>query len=500
MLNNAVSYFIDRHVNNSNAKRTAIFTPDQEISYTELARSVNAAACELLKLGVRPEQRVALLVRDTPEFIFWFMGILKIGAVAVPLNTYSGPDLLTNYLNDSRASLLITHLDYRDRIMEIAKEVVPYLKHKVWLDELPLKGKNETVETHPVSGDDSAFWIYTSGSTAGPKGVVHRHASMAICAENYSKSVLNISSDDICFSAPKMFFAYGLGNSILFPFSVGAACVLNEGKPDVETIVRLTNHFKPTLFFAVPANYNQLLQDNRTTKELFSSVRMCISAGEFLPETIFKRWRTQTGQFIYDGIGTSEAMHIFCSNKKVACKQGTSGVPVDGYELKIVDEEGYRRVKPGEVGSLLVRGRTLAKEYWNKYDATQLAFRGEWLATGDLYRTDDDGYYIYVGRSGDVFKSSGLWVSSVEVEKAVLSRSDISEVAVVAAKDSNGLAVPKLFVVPRDGTGGLDISSFKSDLKGYLEQKLSKYKVPKIIDVLDSLPRTATGKIARAKL
>lgn len=496
-LNNAGAFLLARHLQEGRGDKTAVLTADRSVTYAELASGAAAAAAHLCSLGVQPEQRVALLLRDGPEFIFWFMGALKIGAVAVPLNTFCDSELLAYYLNDSRAPVLVTHRDYAEKV-EPAEIRSTYLRHTVWVEEFHPQDVDDLVGYFPVSGDDSAMWLYTSGSTGAPKGAVHRHASFSHCAGSYARNVLNISESDVCYSTSKLFFAYGLGNSITFPFSVGGCCVLNEGKNDADSIASLLAQHKPSLFFSVPALYNLMLQHARVDDVLFSTVRMCISAGEYLPETVFEAWENRTKQRIYDGIGSTEAMHIFCSNRPDAYHAGSSGKPVDGYELKIVDDEG-RDIAPGEIGNLMVRGQTAAKEYWNKYDASCQTFRGEWLYTGDLYRQNAGGYYVYAGRQGDAFKSSGLWVSPVEIEKALLSHDDVIEAAVVAGADEKGLAAPKAFVV-RKNANGSDVEDFKCSLLDYLSERLSKYKVPHSVEVMESLPKTATGKVARAEL
>jgi benzoate-CoA ligase family protein len=497
--NNAASFFVDRHVHNGNGEQVAIYSCKQNITYASLAKSVNKIGNYLLKSGTRPEQRVALMLPDSPEFIYCFMAVLKIGAVAVPLNTFCNTQLLKYYLNDSRAETLIAHSDYSSLVLSIQDVDLPYLRRTISYEDLENNTEPDALNPYPLTGDDNAFWLYTSGSEGLQKGVMHRHASMRICAKNYGRGVLRINDNDRVFSTSKMFFAYGLGNSIIFPFSVGASSILIKEKCDPATVRDVIKRFKPTLFFSVPMLYKRLLNDNSIQRELFESVRMCISAGEYLPESIFEAWEKEMGQVIYDGIGSTEAMHIFCSNRIDAYRAGTSGMPVQGYELKVVDDEG-NPVALDRIGRLMVRGKTLAKGYWNRYDLSQKAFHGEWLVTGDLYRQSIDGYYKYIGRQGDMFKSSGLWVSPIEIEQVILSHEDVAEAAVVASRNLVGFFVAKAYVVARRLAPDQDINDFKRCLYSYLEKKLSRYKIPESIDVVPCLPTTATGKIARAEL
>lgn len=499
MSSNAVSYLVDRHVGEGRTGRVAIRYAGGQLTYGELAAAVNQAAHHLLQLGVRPEQRVALLLRDGPEFVYFFMAALKIGAVAVPLNTFCNADQLAYYLNDTRAPLLVTERAFADKIPAAGGSVAPLLAHVILAEDGEWRDNAGVVDAFPVAGDDSAFWLYTSGSTGPQKGVVHRHESMRICAENYARDVLEIGEHDVCYSTSKLFFAYGLGNSITFPFAVGASCVLNGGRSDADTIVALIKQCKPTLFFSVPTLYEQLLNSSDVNRELFAGVRMCVSAGEYLPEVIFDAWRERTGKIAYDGIGSTEAMHIFCSNRPGAYRKGASGRPVEGYELKIVDDHG-NPVAPTEIGRLLIRGKTIAKGYWNKYDASQSTFQGEWLATGDIYQQTDDGYFKYIGRQGDAFKSSGLWVSPAEIEQALLSHPDVREAGVVAMKNSTGRFVARAFVALKEGAGGRDDSDMKKEIHAHLKGRLSRYKLPESVEILSVLPKTATGKIARAEL
>jgi benzoate-CoA ligase family protein len=499
MSRNAAEYFVDRHVELGRGERVAIRHSRGEVVYTALAHNVNRAGHFLRTLGVLPEQRVVLHLNDGPEFVYFFLAALKIGAVAVPVNTFCHRELLAYYLDDARAPVLITQYVYREKIEQALRMPIARLPNVGYVEDEGWHSQPELLEAYPVGEDDSAFWLYTSGSTGPQKGVVHRHGGMIACAHHYGRTVLRIDENDRCYSTSKLFFAYGLGNSVIFPFSVGASCVLNDGHNDCETIVSLIKKFRPTLFFSVPALYQKLLACADVGRDLFSSVRMCVSAGEYLPASVSRAWPEQTGAALYDGIGSTEAMHIFCSNREGVFQPGTSGIPVEGYEIKIVDDRGLP-VADGETGNLLVRGQTLAKGYWNKHEATQRSFQGEWLATGDMYRRTDDGFYQYVGRQNDVFKSHGLWVSSSEIEQVLLSHEGVLEAAVIALRGASGGFVAKAFVVPKNGLLVNVDEDLRRDLYAHMDGRLSEYKIPESITVLSALPKTATGKTARAEL
>ncbi len=492
---NAMEYFIDRHVSNDRGDRVAILEPERPATtYRELSRRVVHAAYALRALGVQPEQRVALLMPDGREFVSYFFAALKIGAVAVPLNTFANPEQLAYYLGDCRATVLVAHQRFRGVVDALQSR--PELPCTIVEPKEP-DGSPEIPATFPVNADDTALWLYTSGSTGLPKGVVHRHESLRICANNYGSGVLSIRPDDVCLSTSKLFFAYGLGNSVLFPFSVGAASVLNAEGASPERIEALLRTFRPSLFFSIPALYNQMLKAGAPREDSFDSVRMFVSAGEFLPAPVFDAWRSRHGRPIHDGIGSTEALHIFCSNRPDCCRAGASGVPVPGYDLRLVDD-AMLPVRRGDVGRLLVKGQSVATGYWNRYAESRHAFRGEWLMTGDLYRQDPDGAFVYVGREGDAFKSAGLWVSPAEIEQALLEHPGVAECAVVAAVDESGLSVCRAFIVP--GTAANESGTLRAEIASFLEDRLSSYKRPRYLDIVEALPKTATGKIARAQL
>lgn len=496
---NATTYFVDRHLESVRRDRSAILYGGGRISFGQLAASVNRAGSFLRRIGVRAEQRVVLLLNDSPELVYFFFAALKIGAVAVPVNTFCKGELLTYYLNDTRAPVLITQRMFGGLITSASMEAVPFLERVAYIEDAEWLDDSAELQPFPVCEDDSAFWLYTSGSTGTQKAVIHRHGGMASCADNYGRDVLEISENDRCYSTSKLFFAYGLGNSIIFPLSVGATCILHEGRNDPVAVVGVIEQFRPTLFFSVPALYEQLLAIDDVNQQLFAGVRMCVSAGEYLPETIFDAWQERTGKIAYDGIGSTEAMHIFCSNRVGAHKRGTSGTPVDGYDIRVVDERGLP-LPPTEIGRLQVRGKSLGKGYWNKREVSQRFFQGEWLTTGDVYQQTEDGYFKYIGRQDDSFKSSGLWVSSAEIEQVLLTHPSVKEASVIAVKNAAGRTVAKAFIVTQRPWLAHGDAALREDVHAYLKQRLPRYKIPKFIEMIPFLPRTATGKIARAEL
>ena len=495
---NACDFFLERHLDGSVAARVAMRHSHGEQTYAKLAEVVNRVGNYLLNLGVRPEQRIVLHLKDGPELVYFFLAAIKIGAVAVPVNTFGDIGHLSFFLSDTRAQVLVTHNTSIDKITAIIQSA-PFLEHVLYVEDAKWSHESNMLDAFPVNEDDSAFWLYTSGSGGIQKAAMHSHAGMIACARHYPRDVLRINESDRVYSASKMFFAYGLGNSLIFPFSTGASCVLNSERSDPATVITILSEYRPTLFFAVPALYNQLLSSPQVDSALFAGVRMCISAGESLSPVVFDAWYKQTGLPIYDGIGSTEAMHIFCSNRPEANIPGTSGRPVSGYELKIVDDHGTTVAVDG-IGQLVVRGETLAKGYWNQRRLNRLTFQGEWLATGDIYQQLADGYFRYVGRQDDVFKSSGLWVSPIEVEQALLSHSSVQEAAVVATKNDIGLTVGKAFVVIKMNADMQGEELLKQQIYDHLKKQLSKYKMPASVEFLSALPKTSTGKIARAEL
>jgi benzoate-CoA ligase len=349
----------------------------------------------------------------------------------------------------------------------------------------------------PTTSDDDCFWLYSSGSTGMPKGTVHAHASMIITAELYARGVLGIKESDIVFSAAKLFFAYGLGNALSFTLAAGAAAVLMAERPTPASVFRRLIERKPTIFYGVPTLYAAMLASPEFPKRESLALRLCVSAGEALPPQIAKSWKERTGVEILDGIGSTEMLHIFLSNRPSDLRYGTTGKPVPGYELRVVDEHGIP-VKRGDMGELQIAGPSSAAYYWNNREKSRNTFMGGWTKSGDKYSQDPDGYYVYGGRSDDMLKVSGIYVSPAEVEAALVTHEAVLEAAVVGHEDENKLIKPKAFVVLKPGQSGGE--ALKQTLQQHVKDKLAPYKYPRWIEFMPELPKTATGKIQRFKL
>lgn len=480
---NAVDWFLDRHVREGFGDRVAFIDPWRSISYAELARDTRRFASGLIARGVRPEQRAVILLADTVDFPIAFWGCLRAGVVPVPINTLLTQDVIQYIREDSRAAAVIG--SGGDIIAETGRGFGDFLGP-------------ETFQTAERSGDEVAFWLYSSGSTGAPKGVRHVHGSLRATADTYAAGVLGIRPDDVMFSAAKAFHAYGLGNSLTFPMSVGATAVFLPDRPTPDAVLGVLRDRQPTIFAGVPTLFAGLLANPMIGPKAGSDrLRLCISAGEALPEDIGHRWRAQVGVDILDGIGSTEMLHIFISNRPDDIRYGTSGKPVPGYEARVVDEHD-RPVPNGEEGELIVTGPSAADGYWNQRAKTRRTFRGEWTYTGDTYIRDHDGYFRFRGRSDEMLKVSGIWVSPFEVEEALISHPAVLEAAVVGRQDHDGLTKPKAFVIPRDGATASD--PLVAELQSHVKDRIGVWKYPRWIEFVDSLPKTATGKIQRFRL
>ncbi|MEI7712538.1 MAG: benzoate-CoA ligase family protein [Rhodospirillales bacterium] len=493
---NAVDWFLDRHIREGRGDRTAFTDPWRSIAYEELARESARFAGALAKAGIGREQRIALIMLDTVDFPIAFWGALRAGVVPVPINTLLTSETIEYILRDSRAraivatDLLVPGLPKIDgiRIIEAGGSA---------LEAFLATG---SPDTPPIvaSPDEVAFWLYSSGSTGAPKGVRHVHDSLRFTAESYGMQVLGIGPDDIVFSAAKAFHAYGLGNCMTFPMSVGASAVFLPGRPTPDAVLETMQLHRPTIFGGVPTLYAGLLANPYIGPSAGSNrLRRCISAGEALPADIGHRWKSMVGLDILDGIGSTEMLHIFISNRPDDIRYGTSGKPVPGYDAAIVDEHGHR-MPNDEAGELVVRGASAADGYWNQRAKTRKTFQGEWTHTGDTYIRDADGYYRYQGRSDEMLKVSGVWVSPFEVEEALISHPSVLEAAVVGHEDRDGLIKPRAFVILRDETQDRD--ALADTLKSHVKDRIGVWKYPRWIEFVDSLPKTATGKIQRFRL
>jgi benzoate-CoA ligase len=502
---NAAAHFVDRHVAEGRGGRPAYVCEDRTLTYAELQELVNRAGNALLDLGVRIEERVLLLCLDAPEFVAAFWGAIKVGAVPVPLNTLLRAPDYRYLINDSRARVAVVSAPLLAVIEPILPEC-PGLEqvlvagaagdHVSW--EGALARASTTLSPAKTSRDDACFWLYSSGSTGFPKGAVHLQHDMFVCAETFAKHVLGIRAEDRVLSAAKLFFAYGLGNAGYFPLSVGAHSVLHPHRPTPEKLFELIARHRPTLFFAVPTLYAGMLAVEGARERFdVSSLRLCVSAGEALPAEVYKRWRERFGVELIDGIGTTETLHMFISNQAGAVRPGSSGRVVPGYEAAVVDQEG-RPVPDGETGDLRVKGDSTMAYYWNQHQKTKATLLGPWIHTGDRYSRDADGYYWHAGRSDDMLKVGGIWVSPVEVEAALVAHAAVLECGVVGFEDGDGLVKPKAFVVLKHPEGASP--TLAEELRAFVKERIAPYKTPRFVEFVPQLPRTATGKLQRFKL
>jgi benzoate-CoA ligase family protein len=505
---NAATYFIDRHVEEGRGGAVAIECEDRRISYSMLYEQVNRVGSALKnELGVRPEERVLLLMLDCPEMVFAFFGAIKIGAVPIPTNTLWTSADCEFALRDSGAVVAFVSATLFSRVAEVAPRC-PRLRHIVVvggrgdcpaLDFDALIGRaSPQLAAEPTGCDAPAFWLYSSGSTGQPKGCVHLQHDMRVCAEAYARGVLGIEASDRCFSVAKLFFAYGLGNAMYFPLAVGATSILWPGPVTPPVVYDLLERFRPTLFFSVPTHYAMLLAYPGESREFdLSSVRCAVSAGEALPPAVLSRFRDRFGVEILDGIGSTEVLHIFISNRRGTARPGSSGLLVPGYEAKLLDEHGAP-VARGEIGSLIVKGNSTCAFYWNRHELTKDTIEGQWIRTGDHYYQDEDGYYWFCGRSDDMLKVGGIWVSPAELEHALLEHPAVLACAVVGRPDQNGLIKPLAYVVPRQDVH--PTPELAAELQQFARTRLAKYKRPRWVEFVAALPTTATGKVQRFKL
>jgi 4-hydroxybenzoate-CoA ligase len=503
---NAAVDFVDRNVAEGRGGKPAFIDSTRTITYGELRDAAARVGPMLERLGLRREDRIAMMMLDTVDFPILFWGAIRAGFVPIPLNTLLTAEQYHYILKDSRAKALFVSTP----LLAVAKTAtagIAALGSTIVVGEAAdglacfadliatAKPASEPAET---CADEIAFWLYSSGSTGMPKGAKHIHSSLMATADLYAKPLLGITADDVCFSAAKLFFAYGLGNAMTFPMSVGATTVLLPERPTPQSCFAVLKRAQPTLYFGVPTLYAAMLADPECTPANGSQrLRWCISAGEALPEHVGTEWKKRFGVDILDGVGSTELLHIFLSNRPGAIKYGTSGLPVPGYDARLVDEHDHD-LPDEEIGELLVRGPSAAEGYWNQREKTRRTFAGEWTHTGDKYVRGADGFYRYCGRTDDMFKVSGLWVSPFEVESALASHPRVLEAAVVPKEDDDGLIKPKAFIVLKGGTnGGEDL---REALKEHVKRQVGLWKYPRWIEIVEALPKTATGKIQRFKL
>ena len=503
---NVATHFVDRNIAEGRAAQVAFLCEDRTLTYGDVLDLTNRTGNALRELGVELEDRVLVLCLDAPEFLGAFWGAIKMGAVPIPVNTLMRAADYHYFLEDSRAKVAVVSAP-------LLAEAEPALAHASHLRHVLVAGgapgrhlgfearlarASAELEPAATSRDDAAFWLYSSGSTGFPKGAVHLHHDMVVCAETYAKQVLALGPADRVYSAAKLFFAYGLGNAGYFPMGVGAQSVLSPGRPTPEGVFDLLTRRRPTLFFGVPTLYAAMLALKDAEQQFdLSSLRLCVSAGEALPEELYTRWRERFGVEIVDGIGTTEILHIFLSNRPGEARPGSTGRPVPGYEAAIVDDEGGP-VPLGQIGNLRVKGDSTMAFYWNKHEKTKEALFGHWIQTGDKYWQDPDGYYWYAGRADDMLKVGGIWVSPVEVEAALVKHPAVLEAAVVGHEDQDQLVKPRAFVVLKEPeTASLTLAL---ELQAFVKARIAPYKYPRWVEFVAELPKTATGKIQRFKL
>ena len=495
--------FIDRHVAGGRGAKVAIRDGGGDVTYAALAAAVNRAGNALAALGLSRGDRVLMVVKDCPLFFYLFWGAIKAGFVPVPLNTLLRAPDYRFMVENARAACIL----WSPEFVGECEAAVAAAGHRP-AHALAVDGEGDTfaarlavaadvLEPAPARADDAAFWLYTSGSTGTPKGAVHRHRDMVVTSQYFGVDTLGAREDDTHFSAAKLFFAYGLGNAMTFPLWTGGTAVLSAARPAPESTFAAIEEFRPTIYYGVPTLYAAQLRALESAAPDLSSLRLCVSAGEPLPAPLLERWRAATGLDIVDGLGTTEALHIFISNRPGAAVPGTSGTPVPGYEVRLVDDDGCD-VAPGEIGNLLIRGRSLIAEYWGEPARTTAAFVDDWLRTGDTYTVDAAGRYVCCGRSDDMLKVGGIWVSPVEIEARLMAHPAVLEAAVVGRADDDGLIKPEAWVVLAQGHAASE--QLTEALVAHCKAALARYKYPRWLRYVGELPKTATGKIQRYKL
>ena len=499
---NAAYDLIERNLVAGRATKLAYIDDKGTYTYGELARRIDRFAHAISALGIRMEQRVLLCLLDGIDFPVAFLGCIKAGVIPIAVNTLLSPKDYEYILDDSRACAVVASAAMLPTLAAVIGRS-HFVKHVIASGEADgeyvslsslVAGQGSKFESAPTTCDDACFWLYSSGSTGLPKGTVHAHSSMIQTAELYARAVVGLREDDVIFSASKLPFAYGLGNSLTFPLAVGATAVLMAERPTPAAIVQRLRTHRPSIFCTIPTAYAALLAYADLPRPDEVSIRSCTSAGEALPEEVGKRWRQHFGVDILDGIGSTEMLHIFLSNQPGDVRYGTTGKVVAGYDVRIVDEHGAV-VRPGESGELQIRGPTAALHYWNNRTRSCQTFQGEWVRSGDKYRQREDGFYVYEGRMDDMLKVSGQYVSPVEVEATLIEHDAVLEAAVVPKEDGERLVKPCAFVVLKAGH-----SVSAAELQQHVKQRLAPHKYPRWIHFVTDLPKTPTGKIQRFKL
>ena len=501
---NAAEFFVDRHVAEGRGSRIVFRSAGAVTTYGDFAERVSRAGHALAGLGIEIENRVVLVLDDTPGFAATFWGALKLGAVAVPLNTVMSPDEYAFILEDSRAKVAVVEDALRPRL-EGLRDRCPWLRAVVGVAQLEalMARAPASLAAAPTVREDMAYWGYTSGSTGRPKAAVHSHKDFLAAADLVGVGVFGLRPDDLVFSASKMYFAFGLGNSLYFPARVGAASVLVPERLTAERAFEIIAAERPTVFFAVATLYARMLDVPDAERRFdLSSLRLCVSSGEALPTAVFDAWGARFGQELVDVVGSTEALHDFIANRPGAVRRGSSGQVVPGFEARLVDDAG-QPVPLGTVGQLLIKGETLAPYYWNRLERTRATMLGEWVRTGDMFRQDTDGYLYFAGRSDDMLKVSGMWVSPAEIEGLLVEHPAVVEAGVVGVPGADGLIHPHAAVVLKAGqspASATESEALAAELRGWVKGRAAGYKVPRTIEFVDDLPKTATGKVQRFRL